>query len=664
MVSPEMSVENIPQCLRNLPQWVVWRRAERAGKTTKVPYCAATGAPASITNPATWCSFDGALNVYQRDGAYDGIGFVLTDDAGFTGVDIDDCLDDGGSPRWGQDLVAWLGTYTEVSPSGRGVKLLLRGRKPQNARSAKRGLGPDGAGAVEIYDRARFFCITGRRLPEAPADIQERQEELDSLCNYFWPASPSRNAPAAASSPDRQFERCLASMLWMDMADRSDGSRRLYAAACRAVEHDLTDEQAVRAIREYERVKPFPKTWGDEEIRGRIRDAERECARGTVVPEEDEAVDLEPLLQKLGCGAGPTPSGNVATRVSALRHAPLSAGQLMMQYTELRPPVIFGLVRAGETMNIIAPSKAGKTWLITDLALALGTGRPWLDEFRTTPGRVLVLDNELHPETTADRLPRIAAARGIKAAEYEDAVYFEHLRGRLCDIFAMAAYFDDIEPGQYQAIILDALFRFLPIDFDENSNAAMAAVYNEIDRQANRLGCAFVLVHHTSKGNQAGKSVTDTGAGAGSQSRASDSHLVFRPHEEDGCVVLEAAVRSWPPVGPVCLRWHFPVWMPDPRLDPAALKSPLSRRSRARPASESVVDEPAWTTEQFVDTFVTSEPQIKAAILDAAGAAGLSRRMATDFLRAAEDERRVHRWTFGVTKPVKFATVAPPATDF
>jgi hypothetical protein len=38
--------------------------------------------------------------------------------------------------------------------------------------------------------------------------------------------------------------------------------------------------------------------------------------------------------------------------------------------------------------------------------------------------------------------------------------------------------------------------------------------------------------------------------------------------------------------------------------------------------------------------------------------------MATDFLRAAEDERRVHRWTFGVTKPVKFATVAPPATDF
>ncbi len=75
-----------------------------------------------------------------------------------------------------------------------------------------------------------------------------------------------------------------------------------------------------------------------------------------------------------------------------------------------------------------------------------------------------------------------------------------------------------------------------------------------------QLNCSFVLVHHASKGNQSVKSVTDVGAGAGSQSRATDTHLVLRHHQEPGCVVVDAAVRSWPPIEPQCLRWSFPVW--------------------------------------------------------------------------------------------------------
>ena len=93
-----------------------------------------------------------------------------------------------------------------------------------------------------------------------------------------------------------------------------------------------------------------------------------------------------------------------------------------------------------------------------------------------------------------------------------------------------------------------------------------------------------MLVHHSTKGNQSGKAVTDVGAGAGSQSRATDTHLVLRPHEQDGVVVLDAAVRSWPPVMPRCLRWTFPVWTPDDALDPAALRS---ERPRRRPKAEA-----------------------------------------------------------------------------
>jgi len=69
----------------------------------------------------------------------------------------------------------------------------------------------------------------------------------------------------------------------------------------------------------------------------------------------------------------------------------LSAGQLFKNHPELRPPVITGLLRTGETMNIIAPPKYGKSWLVTDLAMAVATGRRWLDAFGTAPGNVLIL---------------------------------------------------------------------------------------------------------------------------------------------------------------------------------------------------------------------------------------------------------------------------------
>ena len=108
-------------------------------------------------------------------------------------------------------------------------------------------------------------------------------------------------------------------------------------------------------------------------------------------------------------------------------------------------------------------------------------------------------------------------------------------------------------------------------------------------------GCAWVNIHHASKGSQGEKSVVDVGAGAGSQARAADSHLVLRPHEEAGVVVLEAAVRSFPPVEPLALRWAFPLWSPDAAADTRRLKgrlTPQEQRSSEKDieAAESIVE--------------------------------------------------------------------------
>ncbi|QDT05334.1 Regulatory protein RepA [Rubripirellula lacrimiformis] len=336
---------------------------------------------------------------------------------------------------------------------------------------------------------------------------------------------------------------------------------------------------------------------------------------------------------------------------------PRSLRRLLDRYPLLKPPIIHGLLRAGETMNVIASPKVGKSWLASDMALAVATGRPWLGRFDTEPGDVLIIDNELHPTTSANRIPKVMDARGITPDDVADHLFVSNLRGNLKDIRSLGAYFDHVFEDRFKMIVIDAFYRMLPAESDENDNAAMASVYNTIDRYAEMLGSAFVLIHHTSKGNQSFKSITDVGAGAGSQARATDSHLVLRPHEQDGAIVLDAAVRSWPPVDPVCLRWNFPVWDVEMELDPTNLRNE-SRRRKTKP--DKPADVPEWTAQRFVEAFVGVEPKPTVVITTEAKEAGLSERRASSLLKQAEATGLAHRWRFAPNQRHQFATQPQP----
>src|SRR5882724_3058410 len=124
----------IPTALKALPQWVVWRYAWVEGKErwTKVPYRADNLAiKASSTNPETWATFEQALATYQA-GDVDGLGFVLTEVCGIVGIDLDHCRDPdtGAVDAWAVDIVQAIKSYTEVSPSGTGLRLFAKGTLP------------------------------------------------------------------------------------------------------------------------------------------------------------------------------------------------------------------------------------------------------------------------------------------------------------------------------------------------------------------------------------------------------------------------------------------------------------------------------------------------------------------------------------------------------
>jgi hypothetical protein len=301
----------------------------------------------------------------------------------------------------------------------------------------------------------------------------------------------------------------------------------------------------------------------------------------------------------------------------------------------LNPPVIHGLLREGETMNLIASPKIGKSWMASALAISVASGLDWLG-FPVEQGPVLHIDNELHANTSTFRYHRVAEAMGVPTHLFGQQLTTVSLRGCLADLNRLGTLFAAYPPGAFRLVIIDAFYRALPSGTDENDNGAIANLYNLIDLYAMRLGCAFVLIHHTSKGNQSGKFLTDVGAGAGSQSRAVDTHACLRQHEEENLVVLEAAARSWPPTEPIALQWQWPLFIPVAEVDTSALMGTAKSAKRERKA-------PAL--EEFVETCVgNQDPCSERAVVYAARQVhGMTKRAAEDMLAVAREKGLVQK---------------------
>ena len=193
----------VPASLRERPQWVCWKYVIRDGKPTKCPVGPRSGGmAASPTDPATWVSFEDAVAAWRR-GGYAGVGFVFSADDPFCGVDLDGCIDDDGAivPA-AREIIGALNSYTEISPSGRGVKVFVAGRKPEGAGCRSRAIG--GFKETEVYDRQRFFTVTGRHVVGTPMGVEERQTALEALCGRLWPkkSPPGVNGSLASAGVD------------------------------------------------------------------------------------------------------------------------------------------------------------------------------------------------------------------------------------------------------------------------------------------------------------------------------------------------------------------------------------------------------------------------------------------------------------------------------
>ncbi len=219
--------DRVPAVLRDRPQWVCWRYEQREGKPTKVPVSTTTGTRASSTDPSTWGTFESAVAALDRDGGLAGVGYVFAKDDPFTGIDLDGCMGaDGALAAGAAQIISDFASYTEVSPSGTGVKIICIADKPASSGCRSKAIG--GFRETEVYSAERYFAITGSRLEGAPSEVRPAQEALDRLCARLWPAK-AKDAAARPAPTGTAFEGGDEELLRRAFAARNgEKTRRLF----------------------------------------------------------------------------------------------------------------------------------------------------------------------------------------------------------------------------------------------------------------------------------------------------------------------------------------------------------------------------------------------------------------------------------------------------
>lgn len=201
---------------------------------------------------------------------------------------------------------------------------------------------------------------------------------------------------------------------------------------------------------------------------------------------------------------------------------PESMADVWDNLPDLAAPLIDGVLRKGHKMLIAGPSKAGKSFSLIELTIAIAEGRKWLS-WQCSQGRVMYVNLELDRASCLHRFKDVYAALGWQP-EHLGNIDIWNLRGKSVPMDKLAPkLIRRAAKKDYIAIIIDPIYKI--ITGDENSADQMANFCNQFDKVCTELGCAVIYCHHHSKGSQGGKKSMDRASGSGVFARDPDALL-------------------------------------------------------------------------------------------------------------------------------------------
>ena len=270
----------MPEELKRLEQWVLWKEELRNERLTKVPRTV-RNQRADVSESATWTDFETVAERLALADFYSGLGFVFDASDPFCGIDLDACRDpdSGQIAPWAHRWIKKFDSYTEISPSETGVKIWIVGRNPRgrggNVRVKEKAINGRKPG-VEVYDQKRFFACTGQVLEETRGTIEPRQAVLNELVAEYWGVSEGRDSGTVIPTRNNALERCWLHVQEMPNAISGEGGHdATFAAACECFRFGLSDREAHEVMRRFNEQKTGGEHWNLRELEHKLTDAEK-----------------------------------------------------------------------------------------------------------------------------------------------------------------------------------------------------------------------------------------------------------------------------------------------------------------------------------------------------------------------------------------------------
>lgn len=416
-----------PNELLNLPNWVSTRN--------KVPINPKTGENASSQDPATWGSYDEARSRTDTDG----VGFVPR--SPYLGLDLDHCVIDGQINDYAKEVVRLCNSYTEFSPSGTGIHILLKGELPESRRTDK----------IELYQNGNYLTFTG---------------------NVVYPFKPIREVT-------KEF---LASLIPTREKFIASGNESWVLPALDSID--------VNGPYEKQRTPVFLRVIGSLKRRGLTKE---ETLAFMLPWVEKHEYGIDRIKEKIDDQYQRYP-------VEVKAETEEDSGSIIEFMKEIKPVkwIIPGVIAEG-SINIIAGlGESRKTWIVNDLAISAATGRPWLDKFPISPHTCLMLNQERPKSETQRRFSQLLKAHNVNFNDLEGLL---NIRSNTTYRINLQHSFDAFRRylAKYQPslICVDSFNTFHSLS--EENRGDMQFVFEKIKALRDEFNCAFMFIDHETK---------------------------------------------------------------------------------------------------------------------------------------------------------------------
>ncbi|MFC1969077.1 AAA family ATPase [Chloroflexota bacterium] len=468
--------------LQQYPQWVLWRREMRDGKQTKIPYRADGKGLASTTDAKTWASYEADIKAYAA-GGYDGIGFVFTAKDPFTGIDLDYCRNPqtGEIEAWAKTVIDSINSYTEITPSGAGLHIILKAKLPP---------GGNRRGDVEMYDKARYFTITGNHIDGTLDTIEARQAELDRLHAETFPKAPptpardTHNAAPIALADTDLIGKAMAATNGAAFTALWNGNTEAHGGDDSAADMALcthlafwTANDPARIDQLFRQSRLYREKWERQDYRNRTIAKAIERTRetyngnghypplGKVKPAKPEQYDWHDYI--------------------------VTHDELMKKELEPIEYLIEDMLISYGTGVLAGQKKKGKSFMATQLSQSVATGGPFLGK-AVKQGKVIHFALEDGERRTKNRLKQQQAGNKAPIAYiYEFPAWntplgFQQLKGMLLEV----------KPA---LVMVDTFAKCLNGKPDQNSAGDMGDFGNRIHDLALQTNTLILFIAHHGK---------------------------------------------------------------------------------------------------------------------------------------------------------------------